>query len=57
MRVCLKAKSWVSSNELVIILNQLTEVINFWQEKNDLSRESFIQLQERFPACDFVFCD
>lgn len=57
MRVSLKSKPWISSNELVLILNQLTEVINFWQEKNDLERDHFIELTDRFTHSDFVFCD
>nr|YP_009538704.1 putative ribosomal protein 3 [Lepocinclis ovum]AYQ93757.1 putative ribosomal protein 3 [Lepocinclis ovum] len=57
MRICLKSKTWISSNDLVFILNQLTEVINFWQEKNDLKAENSAQIKERFPNCDFVFCD
>lgn len=56
MRLCLKSKSWVSSNDLVLILNQLTEVINFWQEKNDLNVESLEELKIRFPNAEFIFC-
>jgi 30S ribosomal protein 3 len=57
MRLCLKSKSWISSNDLVSILNQLTEVINFWQEKNVLQSDNFSQIKESFPDCEFVFCD
>ena len=57
MRLCLKSKSWISPNDLVLILNQLTEVINFWQEKNSLQSDNFIQVKESFPECEFVFCD
>nr|YP_009541023.1 putative ribosomal protein 3 [Lepocinclis playfairiana]AYQ93573.1 putative ribosomal protein 3 [Lepocinclis playfairiana] len=56
MRISLKSKSWISANDLVLILNQLTEVINFWQDNNDLPIDKFSQLKERFPYCDFVFC-
>jgi 30S ribosomal protein 3 len=57
MRVCLKAKHWISPNDLVLILNQLTEVINFWQDRNDLQNEKFNQVKEQFASCDFIFCD
>lgn len=57
MRVCLKSKAWISPNDLVLILNQLTEVINFWQDKNDLQSENFSQVKEQFPESDFIFCD
>lgn len=56
MRFCLKSSSWITQNELVLILNQLTEVINFWQEKSDLSSDSFDIIKSKFPDCDFVFC-
>lgn len=57
MRICLKSKSWISANDLVFILNQLTEVINFWQDRNDIQPENFVQVKQQFPECDFVFCD
>lgn len=57
MRICLKSKTWIYSNDLVLILNQLTEVINFWQDKNDLKSENFSQIKEKFSNCEFVFCD
>lgn len=56
MRVCLKSSPWITQNELVLILNQLTEVINFWQEKSDLSQDSFDLIKSKFPDCEFVFC-
>lgn len=56
MRICLKAKLWISPNDLVFILNQLTEVINFWQDNNDFPVDKIGQLKEKFPQSDFVFC-
>lgn len=56
MRVSLKTTSWITQNELVLILNQLTEVINFWQEKSDLSSDSFDVIKSKFPDCEFIFC-
>lgn len=56
MRVCLKSKAWISSNEVIYVLNQLTEVVNFWQEKNnDLQSEIIVYVKEKFPDCDFIF--
>nr|ABB02356.1 Ycf65 [Lepocinclis spirogyroides] len=57
MRICLKSKTWISPTDLVSILNQLTEIINFWQEKNNSGIDSFKDLKLRFPEADFVFCN
>lgn len=47
----LESKPWISENEKVKLLNQATEIINFWQEKG--KNKSILQAQERFP--DFIF--
>lgn len=47
----LESKPWISENEKVALLNQATEIINFWQEKG--KNKSLIQAQEKFP--DFIF--
>lgn len=47
----LESKPWISENEKVELLNQATEIINFWQEKG--KSKSILQAQERFP--DFIF--
>nr|YP_009293738.1 putative ribosomal protein 3 [Rhodymenia pseudopalmata]AOM64420.1 putative ribosomal protein 3 [Rhodymenia pseudopalmata] len=47
----LESKPWISENEKISLLNQATEIINFWQEKG--KNKSIVQAQEKFP--DFIF--
>nr|ALP86101.1 putative ribosomal protein 3 [Phacus orbicularis] len=55
MRLELLTRSWVSKNESILILNQITEVINFWQEQSEVTRkEDFIFVREKFPFCVFL---
>ena len=51
LKTDLESKPWISENEKVELLNQATEIINFWQEKG--KNKSILQAQERFP--DFIF--
>nr|YP_009511353.1 plastid-specific 30S ribosomal protein 3 [Gracilariopsis longissima]AXI97230.1 plastid-specific 30S ribosomal protein 3 [Gracilariopsis longissima]UAD89146.1 plastid-specific 30S ribosomal protein 3 [Gracilariopsis longissima] len=48
----LESKPWITEDEKVELLNQATEIINFWQEK--AKNESFSQAQEKFPKFNFV---
>lgn len=32
LRVALEAKPWITDRDRIVLLNRLTEVINFWQE-------------------------
>nr|YP_010986092.1 plastid-specific 30S ribosomal protein cS23 [Polyopes affinis]WOL37010.1 plastid-specific 30S ribosomal protein cS23 [Polyopes affinis] len=47
----LESKPWISENEKVELLNQATEIINFWQEKG--KNKSLLHAQEKFP--NFIF--
>lgn len=47
----LEAKHWISEAERIEILNQATEVINFWQERGKTT--SMAQAQEKFPQVVF----
>nr|YP_010199492.1 plastid-specific 30S ribosomal protein 3 [Gracilariopsis tenuifrons]AXF36238.1 plastid-specific 30S ribosomal protein 3 [Gracilariopsis tenuifrons]UAD89350.1 plastid-specific 30S ribosomal protein 3 [Gracilariopsis tenuifrons] len=48
----LESKPWITEDEKVELLNQATEIINFWQEKG--KNETFLQAQEKFPKFNFV---
>lgn len=48
----LEAKSWISETERIALLNQATEVINFWQEEG--KRTSWAVAQEKFPEVIFT---
>jgi 30S ribosomal protein 3 len=47
----LEAKHWISETERIEILNQATDVINFWQEKGKTT--TMMQAQDRFPHVVF----
>lgn len=51
LRTELESKPWISENDKIDLLNQATEVINYWQETG--KNKSLLQAQEKFPK--FIF--
>lgn len=47
----LEAKHWINETERIEILNQATEVINFWQEHGKTT--TMAEAQAKFPAVAF----
>ncbi len=47
----LDKKTWINDTEKIELLNQATEVINFWQEKGKIT--SMKQAQQKFPQVFF----
>ena len=47
----LDQKTWITENEKIELLNQATEVINFWQENS--RKFTMFQAQEKFPSIVF----
>ncbi len=47
----LDKKNWITDTEKIELLNQATEIINFWQEKG--RSISMVQAQQKFPAVVF----
>nr|YP_009243965.1 putative ribosomal protein 3 [Sporolithon durum]AMK96207.1 putative ribosomal protein 3 [Sporolithon durum] len=47
----LDSKPWISENDKVILLNQATKIINYWQEKG--KNESLTEIKNKFP--EFIF--
>ncbi len=47
----LDQKTWITENEKIDLLNQATEVINFWQENS--KKFTMFQAQDKFPTIVF----
>ena len=47
----LDQKTWITDNEKIELLNQATEVINFWQENS--KKATMFQAQDKFPGVVF----
>lgn len=48
----LESKPWINESEKIELLNQATEVINFWQEKG--KNKSLLEAQKKFPKFNFA---
>lgn len=50
----LEAKHWILEADRIEVLNQATEVINFWQDlKNQNKQISMLEAQSKFPEVVF----
>jgi len=50
----LEAKHWIAEGDRINVLNQATEVINFWQDlKNQNKQISMADAQSKFPEVVF----
>lgn len=47
----LESKPWISETNKINLLNQATEIINYWQEEGQ--KNSLLKVQEKFP--NFIF--
>ena len=57
MKNFLESKPWISQATSILLLNQITEVINFWQDKDNFNKKDISKVKEKFPNCLFVGCD
>lgn len=57
MKIFLETKSWVTENESILLLNQVTEVINDWQGKDAVQRKDITKLREKFTNSFFIGFD
>lgn len=48
----LESKPWLSKSDKIYLLNQVTSIINYWQENN--KKKSIEQATKKFP--EFIFC-
>lgn len=54
MKIFFESNEWIDQNDSILLLNQITEVINEWQEKNEKSSIDVSVLKSKFPSCIFV---
>jgi 30S ribosomal protein 3 len=54
MKIYFESLSWISQEEAVILLNEITEVINCWQNKDANVNKDLAKLKNDFPSVLFV---
>lgn len=50
----LESKPWISQKDKIHLLNQVTEIINYWQEEG--KKKSLLQVKKNFPNHFFSGC-
>ena len=56
MRIYFDSKNWISDAEAVLFLNRITEVINYWQDRDReiIQKVDLSKIREKFPECLFI---
>jgi 30S ribosomal protein 3 len=63
LRVALEAKPWITDRDRIVLLNRLTEVINYWQDaagegegegEGAGARPTLDDARGAFPDCGFA---
>lgn len=57
MKLFLESKDWITKFEVIAILNVVTEVINYWQEKDSLEKKDIKKVKEKFSSVSFIGFD
>lgn len=57
MKVFLENTTWISQTESIALLNKLTEIINFWQEKDIADKKDIQKVRSIFKDVEFVAYD
>ncbi|KAK9828459.1 hypothetical protein WJX72_000113 [[Myrmecia] bisecta] len=52
LKATLETKPWISERDKVLLLNKVTEVINYWQD-DATPKHSINDAREKFPDCQF----
>lgn len=54
IRLFLESNDWIDQSDSVVTLNQITEVINDWQEKTESPAKDISMLLNKYPNCVFA---
>lgn len=54
MKEFLENQDFINQDESVYILNNITEVVNFWQDKDSLSEKDLYSLRDKFRFINFL---
>ena len=54
MRCYFAYQNWIPEADAVFLLNQITEVINYWQDRELTSKLDINKIREKFPECLFI---
>ena len=54
IKLYLESLNWISQEDAVLLLNRLTEIINFWQSRSESSSLSVNDLKAMFPDVAFI---
>jgi hypothetical protein len=57
MKCFLESLSWISQEDAIILLNQITEIINCWENKEGVVNKDIIKIKNLFPSVLFVGYD
>lgn len=57
MKLYLENEKWIPQSDAIVLLNQITEVINFWQEKENSTKKELITVREKFNNALFIGFD
>lgn len=47
----------INENDSILLLNEITAVINYWQEKDKIQEKSIKKFKEKFIHSSFIFCN
>ncbi|HEU0228367.1 MAG TPA: hypothetical protein VFQ86_11550 [Arachidicoccus soli] len=51
----LESKPWITLSNRIFVLNILTDLINYWDEKKSFDQSDWPLLKEKFPDVVFIY--
>lgn len=57
IKLYLEGLNWVSQEDAVFLLNRITEIINLWQNRSDLTSLNINDVKAMFPDVNFIAFD